>query len=137
MEMPSAEAMALRTRIMELVYAQMPEGTTELQWFYMRWKPTTKAMERVMDMEPMLQSQVVTTLFQVQATIPFSSQCFVESKSYRCLGTSVLGGCGAGAASSAKFHAVLLWQHKREADSRSHDWQQSGISVIPHGADLP
>eukprot|EP00439_Symbiodinium_sp_Y106_P057811 s445_g8.t1 len=68
LEMPSAEAVALRTRIIEQGYAQMPEGTTELQWFYMRWNPTSQAMEKVVDTEPMLQSQVVATLVQIQAT---------------------------------------------------------------------
>ena len=46
----------LKTRIIELGYAQMPEGTTELQWFYMRWNASTRAMESIPGMEPMLQS---------------------------------------------------------------------------------
>ncbi|CAE7374307.1 unnamed protein product [Symbiodinium sp. CCMP2592] len=69
LEQTSPEAEALRKRIMEQGYAQMPEGTTELQWFYMRWNHPTQAMEKVPDVEPMLQSQVVSSLIQLQATM--------------------------------------------------------------------
>ncbi|CAE7198951.1 unnamed protein product [Symbiodinium sp. CCMP2592] len=69
LEQNGPEAEALRKRIMEQGYAQMPEGTTELQWFYMRWNHSTQAMEKVPDVEPMLQSQVVSSLVQLQATM--------------------------------------------------------------------
>ncbi|CAE7731380.1 unnamed protein product [Symbiodinium sp. CCMP2592] len=68
LEVPGDEAEALRKSIVDKGYAQMPEGTTELQWLYLRWNSTTKALEKVPDAEPMFQSQVVTMLVQLQAT---------------------------------------------------------------------
>ncbi|CAE7436349.1 unnamed protein product, partial [Symbiodinium sp. CCMP2456] len=49
--------------------AYQPEGMAELHWPYMRWNQEKGALERVPDLDPMLQSQVVSTIIQLQATI--------------------------------------------------------------------
>ncbi|CAE7892539.1 unnamed protein product [Symbiodinium necroappetens] len=69
LEQENAEAKAVKERIQELGYAYQPEGMTELHWPYMRWNQEKGALERVQDLEPMLQSQVVSTIIQLQATI--------------------------------------------------------------------
>ena len=50
-------------------YAAIPEGKTELQWFYLKWNSEKGLLEKVEDAEPLLQSQVLTSLVHLQDTI--------------------------------------------------------------------
>ena len=50
LDAPTAEA--LRARIMELGQALIPEGKTELHWWYMKWDPATSSLVKIADVEP-------------------------------------------------------------------------------------
>ena len=67
LEAATAEAQALRERIIELGQAFIPEGQSELHWWYMRWDRTTSTLMKLADVEPLKQSQVnsLTELQQV------------------------------------------------------------------------
>ena len=60
---------ALRNQVIAQGYAEIPEGMTELHWFYMRWNQDKEAMEKVEDVQPMLHSQIITSLDHLQQTI--------------------------------------------------------------------
>eukprot|EP00439_Symbiodinium_sp_Y106_P073501 s140_g13.t2 len=65
LEADTAEAKALRERIMELGQAFIPEGQTELHWWYMKWDPTTSTLMKLADVEPLKQSQIVNSLVEL------------------------------------------------------------------------
>ena len=69
LEADTAEAKALRERIMELGQAFIPEGQTELHWWYMKWDPTTSTLMKLADVEPLKQSQIVNSLVELQQVI--------------------------------------------------------------------
>eukprot|EP00439_Symbiodinium_sp_Y106_P076798 s721_g15.t3 len=59
----------LAAQIISQGYAAIPEGKTELQWFYLKWNSEKGLLEKVEDAEPLLQSQVLTSLVHLQDTI--------------------------------------------------------------------
>eukprot|EP00439_Symbiodinium_sp_Y106_P041099 s4702_g5.t1 len=69
LEAATAEAQALRERIIELGQAFIPEGQSELHWWYMRWDPTTSTLMKLADVEPLKQSQIVNSLTELQQVI--------------------------------------------------------------------
>ncbi|CAE7634730.1 unnamed protein product [Symbiodinium microadriaticum] len=60
---------SLRNLMVEKGLATVKEGIPELQWGYQCWNPDLEKLEPVPEAEPMLQSQVVDTLVQLEATI--------------------------------------------------------------------
>ncbi|CAE7226814.1 unnamed protein product, partial [Symbiodinium sp. KB8] len=60
---------SLRDLMVERGLATLEEGIPELKWGYQKWNSTLEKLEAVPDAEPMLQSQVVETLIQLEATI--------------------------------------------------------------------
>ena len=60
---------SMSKQMVEKGLATVKEGLPELLWGYQRWNPNLEQLENVPEVEPMLQSQVVETLIQLEATI--------------------------------------------------------------------